>query len=73
MTDPKSDDPVLAGLERIHAHGVQTVRRIDELAEVLNRLFQCLHELSDRIDRIEADHARLMAERPMLPMPPRPH
>jgi len=67
-----NDDPVLAGLERIHAHGEQTVRRIDELTMVLNRLFRCLHELSDSIDRIEADHARLLADRPDVPPPPPP-
>jgi len=43
-----NDDPVLAGLERIHAHGEQTVRRI------------------------EADHARLLADRPDVPPPPPP-
>ena len=68
-----ADDPVLAGLERIHAHGVQQVHKIDELTAVLNRLFRCLHELSDRIDRIEAEHARLLADRPDVPPPPRPH
>jgi hypothetical protein len=68
-----NEDPVLAGLERIHAHGVQTVRRIDELTAVLNRLFKCLHELSDRVYQLELEHARLLADRPDVPPPPRAH
>jgi hypothetical protein len=70
------DDPVLAGLERIHAHGVEQVHKIDELTAVLNRLFKCLHELSDRVYQLELEHARLLAERPMpppMPPPARPH
>ena len=59
-----TDDPVLTAMQR-HVEGLQTIlRRIDELELIIGRLFEHMH-------RIDADHARLMAERSMSP--PRPH
>jgi hypothetical protein len=63
------DDPVIAGLQRIHAHSEQMVLRADELEVLINRLFDCLRQLSDRVYQLEAEHARLTAEAPR----PRPH
>jgi hypothetical protein len=60
------NDPVLVVMQR-QVDGLQTIlKRIDELEMIIGRLFEHIH-------RIDADHARLLAERPVLPTPPRPH
>jgi hypothetical protein len=67
-----ADDPFLIAMER-QTDGLQTIlRRIDELQEIMNRLFSVLRLFETRLHHVEAEHERLLADRPDVP-PPRAH